>query len=99
ISARDGAGLAALQAAMLGKLRGGETSRERPAVSNARHIALLAAAAAALSGAGAACAGGAPEEFVLLELGAAAGALQQITGERAPDALLAEIFSRFCIGK
>ncbi|MGE3579756.1 MAG: tRNA uridine-5-carboxymethylaminomethyl(34) synthesis GTPase MnmE, partial [Vicinamibacterales bacterium] len=42
ISARDGAGLAALQAAMLGKLRGGETSRERPAVSNARHIALLA---------------------------------------------------------
>lgn len=99
ISARDGTGVLALKAAILTRLCGGETPRERPTVSNARHVALLVEAAAGLVRARTACDGGAPEEFVLVELGAAATALQQITGARSSEAMLAEIFSRFCIGK
>jgi tRNA modification GTPase len=68
-------------------------------VSNERHVRLLAEAADALARGKAACQRRVPEEFVLTELSAAAGALQQITGARASDAMLAEIFSRFCIGK
>jgi tRNA U34 5-carboxymethylaminomethyl modifying GTPase MnmE/TrmE len=40
-----------------------------------------------------------PEEFVLVDLQEARCALEEITGRRAPDELLAHIFSRFCIGK
>ena len=39
------------------------------------------------------------EEFVLADLQAARGALEEVTGRRAPDDLLAHIFDRFCIGK
>ena len=39
------------------------------------------------------------EEFVLADLQDARAALEEITGRRAPDDLLAHIFSRFCIGK
>jgi tRNA modification GTPase len=99
ISAMDGSGVDALRAAIVARLRGEETSGEVPAVSNARHIALLGEASEALTRARSACAARTPEEFVLTELGVASAALQQITGVRAPDALLAEIFSRFCIGK
>jgi tRNA modification GTPase len=99
ISAMDGSGVDALRAAIVARLRGEETSGEVPAVSNARHIALLGEASEALMRARAACEARTPEEFVLTELAAASAALQEITGVRAPDALLAEIFSRFCIGK
>jgi tRNA modification GTPase len=34
-----------------------------------------------------------------LELREALAALGQITGETTPDAILEQIFSRFCIGK
>jgi tRNA U34 5-carboxymethylaminomethyl modifying GTPase MnmE/TrmE len=40
-----------------------------------------------------------PEEFVLADLQDARAALEEIGGKRAPDELLAHIFSRFCIGK
>jgi len=42
---------------------------------------------------------GLPEEFVLADLQDAREALEEITGRRAPDDLLAHIFARFCIGK
>lgn len=99
VSGVTGEGIEALRAAIAGRLRGGESSQERPAVSNVRHVARLAEASEALSRARRACGQGVPEEFVLAEFSTAASALQQITGERAPDELLAEIFSRFCIGK
>ncbi len=83
----------------MARLRGDEAAVELPAVSNARHIALLGEAAEALTRARAACAARTPEEFVLTDLGAAASALQQITGARSSEAMLTEIFSRFCIGK
>ena len=40
-----------------------------------------------------------PEEFVLADLQHARQALEEVTGRRAPEDLLAHIFSRFCIGK
>ena len=40
-----------------------------------------------------------PEEFVLADLQEARVALEQITGQRTSDDVLAHIFSRFCVGK
>jgi tRNA modification GTPase len=39
------------------------------------------------------------EEFVLADLQTARQTLEEITGRRTPDDVLAHIFSRFCIGK
>jgi tRNA U34 5-carboxymethylaminomethyl modifying GTPase MnmE/TrmE len=39
------------------------------------------------------------EEFVLADLQDARVALEEVSGRRAPEELLAHIFSRFCIGK
>ena len=39
------------------------------------------------------------EEFVLADLQEARAALEEISGRRTPDDVLAHIFSRFCIGK
>jgi tRNA modification GTPase len=73
---------------------------DRPEITNIRHIALVRQADAALHRAReAADAGSMPEEFVLADLQEARGALEEITGRRAPDELLAHIFERFCIGK
>jgi tRNA modification GTPase len=71
-------------------------------VSNVRHIALLERARASLGRASDALStstGGVSEEFVLADLQEAAAALQEITGRRTADDLLAHIFARFCIGK
>ena len=40
-----------------------------------------------------------PEEFLIADLGRAERALEELTGARTPEDVLAEIFSRFCIGK
>ena len=47
----------------------------------------------------AALAAGATEELVLTDLVAARRALEEITGRRTPEDLLAHIFGKFCIGK
>ena len=76
--------------------------RDRPAITNVRHIALVQRAHEALERARAAAsaAGGAlPEEFVLADLQQARAALEEITGRRTPDDLLTHIFERFCVGK
>jgi tRNA modification GTPase len=76
--------------------------RDRPAMTNVRHIALVDRAHAALARArdAARAEGGAlSEEFVLADLTEARAAFEEITGRRAPDDLLEHIFSKFCIGK
>ena len=40
-----------------------------------------------------------PEEFVLADLADARAALEEISGRRATEDLLARIFEKFCIGK
>jgi len=66
-------------------------------MTNVRHIALVERAAGALRRARDAA--GAPEEFVLADLQDARGALEEITGRRTTEDLLAHVFARFCIGK
>jgi tRNA modification GTPase len=79
-----------------------EPLADQPAITNVRHIALLDRTRDALARARqAALADGESlsEEFVLADLQDARDALEEITGKRAPDDLLAHIFSRFCVGK
>lgn len=100
-SAKTGEGLTELREAIAERLLG-SVAWEPPAVTNARHAALLDEARGALAqAAGTARAGGraGSEEFVLADLREARAALEAITGERTTQELLEEIFSRFCIGK
>lgn len=79
-----------------------ETLADRPQITNVRHIALVERAREALSRARTAVlasGGSLPEEFVLADLQEARAALEEISGRRAPEALLEHIFARFCIGK
>ena len=101
VSAQTGDGLTQLRQRLVAVL-GVEPKRERPEITNVRHIALVERAHEALARARAAAladTGSMPEEFVLADLQEARAALEEISGKRAPDALLAHIFSRFCIGK
>jgi tRNA modification GTPase len=101
VSATTGEGLDELRQAIVSALDE-ELLRDRPAMTNVRHIALVERAKDALTRArhAALADGGAmPEEFVLADLTDARAAFEEITGRRAPDDLLEHIFSKFCIGK
>jgi tRNA modification GTPase len=103
VSARTGAGLDTLRCRILRALHA-DLAADRPAITNLRHISLVQRAHDALGRAYRAAArgnsGGAmPEEFVLADLQEARASLEEITGKRAPEDLLAHIFARFCIGK
>ena len=101
ISATTGTGLDALRRRIAEALDI-EPLIDRPAITNVRHIALVERAREALARARAAASpdgGGLSEEFVLADLQEARAALEEVSGRRAPDDLLAHIFSRFCIGK
>jgi tRNA modification GTPase len=77
----------------------GEPLRDVPAITNVRHVDLLAAARGALARAAAAAGSGTPEEFVLADLNEARERLEEVTGARTSDDVLHAIFARFCIGK
>ena len=101
LSARTGEGLSELRQRLVAALDM-EPMRDRPEITNVRHIALVERAHEALERArtAALAEGGAmPEEFVLADLQDARASLEEITGRRAADDLLSHIFSRFCIGK
>jgi tRNA modification GTPase len=76
-----------------------DTLRDRPALANLRHTALLDQARASLGRAAAAAADGVPEEFVLADIHDARARFDEITGARPQDEVLRTIFERFCIGK
>lgn len=99
VSARTGAGLEPLVAAIAETLGGSEPTRDQLMVTNVRHAVLLERAKDSLQRAASALEGAVPEEFPLVDLQDAAQALQEITGQRTSDDLLRHIFERFCIGK
>jgi tRNA modification GTPase len=99
VSAATGDGLAGLRSRIQRELSGRDDWRDLPAISNARHLALVDEARAALCRADAAIGAGATKEVVLTDLGEARRALEAITGRRGPDEILRHIFSRFCVGK
>jgi tRNA modification GTPase len=101
VSARTGAGLDELRRRIVAALDV-DLLRDRPAITNVRHIALVERAHGALSRARAAAladGGAMSEEFVLADLSDARAALEEISGRRAPGDVLEHIFSKFCIGK
>ena len=93
-----GEGFAELRAAMVGTAGAG-VPRDRAAIANMRHVALLERARDAVARAAAAAAAGVPEECVLADLHEARGRFDEITGARPEDEILRVIFERFCIGK
>jgi tRNA modification GTPase len=101
VSAVTGEGIDALRRRIVGALDL-NSARDRPAITNIRHIALVERAQRALTRARAAAlgeGGSMPEEFVLADLSDARAALEEVSGRRTPDDLLEHIFARFCIGK
>jgi len=101
VSAVTGAGIDALRARIASALDA-DSGRELPAITNVRHITLVERAHLALVRARDTAAADGPagsEEFVLADLQEARAALEEIVGLRAPDDLLAHIFSKFCVGK
>ena len=104
VSAKSGEGLDQLRRTIAEALTDASDApeRDRPAITNVRHIALVQRAHDALGRARAAAradGGALPEEFVLADLQDARAALEEVTGRRTTDEVLAHIFERFCIGK
>jgi tRNA modification GTPase len=108
-SAATGAGLDDVRRS-LARAMDVDLAQDSPALTNARHEAIVRRAHEALTRARAASLTDAstssgqavaalPEEFVLADLQEARAALEEISGRRVTDDLLAEIFSKFCIGK
>jgi tRNA modification GTPase len=99
VSAVTGAGLEELRTRLVAALVGDERALDDVRVTNVRHARLLERAHEALVRAEDVASDEGHEELVVNETREALAALQEITGKRASDAVLHEIFSRFCVGK
>jgi tRNA modification GTPase len=95
VSARTGEGLDLLRAALL-RLGGLSESGEGAFLARTRHLVALQETQAHLD---AAASGRLPADLLAEELRLAHEALGSIVGQTTSDALLGEIFGRFCIGK
>ena len=99
VSAITGDGVGMLRKEMLAAMESSAVERDVPAITNRRHAALLSDAHAALTRARDAASGALPEEFLLADIHEARALLEEVTGRRAPDAVVHAIFDKFCIGK
>lgn len=100
ISSLTGEGIDAVRDALAAEASGADdAARDRPAIANLRHAALLERARSALEAACALAQTHAPEEVVLIELYNARASFDEIVGARPQDEVLQTIFARFCIGK
>ncbi len=100
-SAVTGAGLGEVQAAAL-RCAGIEDDRDEGAtgiVTSERQRAGLAAAAALLSAAAVALAAGTSAELIAVDVRDGVRALAEVVGVEVGEAVLDELFARFCIGK
>jgi tRNA modification GTPase len=101
VSATKQAGLAALRTE-LARALDAEPRREQPSITNLRHLTLMERVQGMLTRARESLierGGSLSEEFLLADLQSARNAVEEISGKRAPEDLLAHIFSRFCVGK
>src|SRR5690606_6709185 len=96
ISATTGTGLEALEAALVDVL-GAATAQ--PSLITARQRAAVDRALAHIHDAQEAHAAGIPQDLLATSVRAALHAVGEVTGEHVDEAVLNEIFSRFCIGK
>lgn len=95
VSARTGAGLAALRDALEERVQAIAARAPSPVMTNARHRACIEDALGHLSVA----AGALPAELAGEELRLAMRAIGRLTGKVGVEDLLETIFSSFCIGK
>jgi len=99
VSARTGAGLSALRAAILASLSADGVDDSSLLITNARHYDLLFSTQREIESARDALRERHSEELVLVPLHNALKFLGQITGETTTEDILSEIFATFCIGK
>jgi tRNA modification GTPase len=101
VSARTGDGIATLRARISSALDH-DLLTDLPAMTNVRHFALVERALVSLTRARESAMAqreAFSEEFLLADLQEARAALEEVTGRRTTDDLLAHVFSKFCIGK
>jgi tRNA modification GTPase len=101
VSATTQIGLDALRAE-LARALDVKPRRGEPSITNLRHLTLMERANEMLTRARQSLVesgGSLSEEFLLADLQVARHALEEISGKRASEDVLAHIFSRFCIGK
>ena len=99
VSALTGAGIGALEEAMVERVMHGPAVWEDAFMARRRHLDALERALAALERARSRLVVDGAGELVAEELRGAQDALGEITGAFATEDLLARIFSSFCIGK
>lgn len=97
LSAATGEGLESLLKALDARISG--SAPEDEALTVQRHIDRARGAQAALVRAERALASGVPLDVAAVELWEARRELGEITGDDASEAVVSEIFSRFCVGK
>lgn len=99
VSSVTGAGLADLESALAACLVSDLAAHAQPALITARQHAALDRALLHVRDAVAARAAGYPLDLLATDVRAALRAIGEVTGEAIDEAVLTEIFSRFCIGK
>ncbi len=99
VSAKTGAGLDALRAAILEPFATFDTNDTGLLVTDARHFDLLQRTQSALISSLGLLDQRASEEIVLVGLYDSLRFVGEITGETTPDDVLTQIFATFCIGK
>ncbi len=96
LSATTGKGLEHLEEALVGVLG---AAAAQPSLITARQRAAVDRALAHIHDAQEAHAAGIPQDLLATSVRAALHAVGEVTGEHVDEAVLTEIFSRFCIGK
>lgn len=96
VSAKEGTGLEALEAAVAGLFPAGEPGQ---LLTNARQAEAVGRAVDALRGAREALESGMTPDAVLTDTEGALHALGELTGRTLREDMVARIFERFCVGK
>jgi len=99
VSSRTGLGLTELESVSGKLLRSDLAAQAQPALLNARQQWAVERAMEHLSLARAARDAGLPIDLMATDVRVALHAIGEVTGEAVDEAVLTEIFSRFCIGK
>ncbi len=98
VSAQTGDGMESLQKALIGLADVHDTPGD-VALTTKRQLELATLAKGHITQAIILLGSGTPRDIVLVELESAAKQLTRITGADTNDAMIADMFSRFCIGK
>ena len=99
VSARDGEGIPVLEQAVREAVGLAGIDGTQPLLANERQRRCAAACLDCLEEALAALAAGMTLDAVGVDIDGAVSALLELTGERATEAVVDEVFARFCVGK